>query len=59
MRLRSSGAGVGRVSPVQRHEEMVAGAGAGDIEQPEPFVVAHLFVDWFGHLELGSLQVFA
>ena len=40
------------VDPVERHDEVIAGAGAGDVQQPEALVVAHLLVDRDGGLEL-------
>ena len=44
---------------VQRHDEVVAGAGAGDVEQPDALVVAHLLVDRHHCLELLGHDVLA
>ena len=38
---------------------MVAGPGAGDVEQAPPLVVAHLLVDRLGGVEVGGPQVLA
>ena len=44
---------------VQRHDEVVAGSGAGDVEQPDALVVAHLLVDRLPLLELVGADVLA
>ena len=45
--------------PVQGHDEMVAGAGAGDVQQPQPFVLVHLLVERLGVIVVAGLDVAA
>jgi hypothetical protein len=40
-------------------DKVVAGPGAGDVEQADPFMVVHLFIDGFGGVEGGRLHILA
>ena len=42
---------------MQRDDEVVAGAGAGDVEQPHPLAGVHLLVDRLGGVEIAGLDV--